>query len=74
MGATDPKNADENTIRKLYGIPIDKNSVHGPDSAENAKKEINCFFLRTNPKKFYKSLRISKVLKILSSLSLNPTH
>ena len=44
MGATDPKNAEENTIRKLYGISIDKNSVHGSDSAENAKKEINFFF------------------------------
>ena len=44
MGATDPKNADENTIRKLYGISIDKNSVHGSDSLENAKKEINFFF------------------------------
>ena len=44
MGATDPKKADENTIRKLYGITIDKNSVHGSDSPENAKKEINFFF------------------------------
>ena len=44
MGATDPKNAEENTIRKLYGISIDKNSVHGSDSIENAKKEINFFF------------------------------
>ncbi len=44
MGATDPKNAKENTIRKLYGISIDKNSVHGSDSIENAKKEINFFF------------------------------
>ena len=44
MGATDPKKADENTIRKLYGISIDKNSVHGSDSPENAKKEINFFF------------------------------
>lgn len=44
MGATDPKNANENTIRKLYGISIDKNSVHGSDSVENAKKEINFFF------------------------------
>ena len=44
MGATDPKKADENTIRKLYGISIDKNSVHGSDSIENAKKEINFFF------------------------------
>ena len=44
MGATDPKKADENTIRKLYGISIDKNSVHGSDSTDNAKKEINFFF------------------------------
>ena len=44
MGATNPKEADENTIRKLYGISIDKNSVHGSDSIENAKKEINFFF------------------------------
>tara|TARA_A100000164_G_scaffold362427_1_gene378344 strand:- start:4174 stop:4584 length:411 start_codon:yes stop_codon:yes gene_type:complete len=44
MGATDPKNAEENTIRKLYGISIDKNSVHGSDSSENAKKEIDFFF------------------------------
>ena len=44
MGATDPKNAEENTIRKLYGISIDKNSVHGSDSLENAKKEIGFFF------------------------------
>ena len=44
MGATDPKDADENTIRKLYGISIDKNSVHGSDSIINAKKEIEFFF------------------------------
>jgi nucleoside-diphosphate kinase len=44
MGATDPKDADENTIRKLYGISIDKNSVHGSDSVINAKKEIEFFF------------------------------
>ena len=44
MGSTDPKNASENTIRKLYGISIDKNSVHGSDSTDNAKKEINFFF------------------------------
>ena len=44
MGATDPKNAEEGTLRKLYGISIDKNSVHGSDSKENAKKEINFFF------------------------------
>ena len=44
MGATDPKNAKEGTIRELYGISIDKNSVHGSDSVENAKAEINFFF------------------------------
>ena len=44
MGATDPKNAKEGTIRKLYGISIDKNSVHGSDSVENAKIEISYFF------------------------------
>ena len=44
MGATNPKDADEGTIRKKYGISIDKNSVHGSDSVENAKKEINFFF------------------------------
>ena len=44
MGATNPKEAEDNTIRKLYGISIDKNSVHGSDSAENAKKEIDFFF------------------------------
>ena len=44
MGATDPKNAEKNTIRKMYGLSIDKNSVHGSDSIENATKEINFFF------------------------------
>ena len=44
MGATDPNNAEEGTLRKLYGISIDKNSVHGSDSVENAKKEISFFF------------------------------
>ena len=44
MGATDPKQAKENTIRKLYGMSIDKNSVHGSDSIDNAKKEIKFFF------------------------------
>ena len=44
MGATNPKDADDNTLRKLYGISIDKNSVHGSDSIENAKKEIQFFF------------------------------
>ena len=44
MGATNPKDANEGTIRKKYGISIDKNSVHGSDSVENAKIEINFFF------------------------------
>ena len=44
MGATDPKKAADKTIRKLYGISIDKNSVHGSDSKENAKIEIDFFF------------------------------
>jgi nucleoside-diphosphate kinase len=44
MGATNPKDAENNTIRKLYGISIDKNSVHGSDSVDNAKKEIEFFF------------------------------
>ena len=44
MGATDPKNAEDGTLRKKYGISIDKNSVHGSDSVENAKVEIDFFF------------------------------
>ena len=44
MGTTNPKDAEPNTIRKLYGISIDKNSVHGSDSVENAKIEIDFFF------------------------------
>ncbi len=44
MGSTDPKHAENNTIRKLYGLSIDKNSVHGSDSVDNAKSEINFFF------------------------------
>ena len=44
MGATDPKKAEEGTIRNSFGISIDKNSVHGSDSVENAKKEIEFFF------------------------------
>ena len=49
MGATNPKEADDGTIRKKYGVSIDKNSVHGSDSIENAKIEID-FFLKTNLK------------------------
>ena len=44
MGATNPIDAEEGTVRKKYGISIDKNSVHGSDSAENAKIEIDFFF------------------------------
>ena len=44
MGATNPKDAEQGTIRKKYGISIDKNSVHGSDSVENAKIEIDFFF------------------------------
>ena len=44
MGATDPKQADNGTIRKEFGISIDKNSVHGSDSPENAKIELDFFF------------------------------
>ncbi len=44
MGSTDPLKAEEGTLRKMYGISIDKNSVHGSDSLENAKIEINFFF------------------------------
>ena len=44
MGATDPRKAEEGTLRKMYGISIDKNSVHGSDSVENGKIEIDFFF------------------------------
>ena len=44
MGATNPANANEGTLRKMYGVSIDKNSVHGSDSVENGKVEINFFF------------------------------
>ena len=44
MGATDPLKAKEGTLRKIYGVSIDKNSIHGSDSLDNATKEINFFF------------------------------
>ena len=44
MGATDPLKAEEGTLRKMYGLSIDKNSVHGSDSTESAKTEIGFFF------------------------------
>ena len=46
MGATNPENADENTIRKLYGVSVEENSVHGSDSHDNAKIEIDFFFAK----------------------------
>jgi len=46
MGATNPSEAKEGTIRKLFAISIDKNSVHGSDSAESAKREIDLFFFK----------------------------
>ena len=49
MGTTNPKNAEDGTIRKKYGISIDKNSVHGSDSVENAKVEIDFFFKDQRP-------------------------
>ena len=63
MGATNPKDAKENTIRKMFGISIDKNSVHGSDSVDNAKKEIEFFFKKLEiPKNFYYRLRKSPIL------------
>ena len=44
MGATDPTKAEDGTLRKMYGLSIDKNSVHGSDSVENGKIEVNFFF------------------------------
>ncbi len=44
MGATNPENAEENTIRKLHGLSVEENSVHGSDSKDNAKNEIDFFF------------------------------
>ena len=52
MGATNPANADENPIRKLYGLSVEENSVHGSDSKENAEIEINFFFAE---KEIYKT-------------------
>ncbi len=44
MGATNPANADDNTVRKLFGLSVEENSVHGSDSPENAIIEVNFFF------------------------------
>ena len=46
MGATNPTNADEGTIRKIYGLSVEENSVHGSDSKENSEIEISYFFSR----------------------------
>ena len=67
MGSTDPKKANEGTIRKKYGISIDKNSVHGSDSFRNAKKERYIFFLKIRNKFFY-SFRIENMLLFKYSL------
>ena len=48
MGVTDPKKANKNTIRQLYGVSIDKNSVHGSDSSDSANRELNFFFKDSN--------------------------
>ena len=61
MGATNPKDAEEGTIRKKYGISIDKNSVHGSDSIENAKIEID-FFFKDQTKLYLKPLETKYVL------------
>ena len=61
MGATNPKDADKDTIRKLYGISIDKNSVHGSDSIDNAKKEIEFFFNDTATTEIYTILFVGSV-------------
>ena len=58
MGATNPNDAEEGTIRKKYGISIDKNSVHGSDSQENAKKEINFFFKMVLSHELYKIFQL----------------
>ena len=60
MGATNPKDADEGTIRAKYGISIDKKSVHGSDSPENAKIELDCFFKELTFLKFFQ-LQLDKV-------------
>ena len=61
MGATNPQEAEEGTLRKKYGISIDKNSVHGSDSIENAKIEIRFFFLKISYK-FYDCFWINFML------------
>ncbi len=53
MGATNPANADDNTIRKLYGLSVEENSVHGSDSKENAQIEIKFFFADRDIYKIY---------------------
>ena len=69
MGATNPKEAEEGTIRKKYGISIDKNSVHGSDSVENAKIELD-FFLNLR-KKFYDSFWINFMFNFKNLFFLN---
>ena len=61
MGSTNPNEAEEGTIRKKYGISIDKNSVHGSDSVENAKIEID-FFFQWLIKNFHNCSRVQSIL------------
>ena len=72
MGATDPAKADEGTIRKKYGLSIDKNSVHGSDSVENASKEIDFFFIFSSRFLYMASgLIIDRVSSILFVVIIN---
>ena len=61
MGATNPSNADENSLRKLYGLSVEENSVHGSDSEENSKIEINYFF---SDREIYKDFTWLKKTKV----------
>ena len=64
MGATNPSNADENSLRKLYGLSVEENSVHGSDSQENAKIEINYFFSDREIYEDFTWLRKTKVKRV----------
>ena len=66
MGATNPVDAEEGTLRKKYGISIDKNSVHGSDSPENAKIELDFFFFY-----YFKSFIFKILLNLILKISFN---
>ena len=68
MGATDPTKAEEGTLRKKFGLSIDKNSVHGSDSLENAKIEID-FFFKSLIEIFFSILNSKKSLSLKSLLA-----